>query len=104
MTRADRGGRGPARPIGAMTLLELLSGSAGTGVVAANLRSVAMDGLDLRVLASGSRGAVGIVHVGRAAGRKRNRRSALRLRFGAGFADDRLQAEQKLHDLILDAF
>src|SRR5262249_16497711 len=90
VSRADGGARGEGPSIGAVALLELLSGPAGAGIVAADFRRVSMDRLDLRVLSPRSRGAVGVIHVGGAAGRKRDGSAALRRSFGASLADDRL--------------
>src|SRR6266508_2156108 len=91
------------RPV---AFLVFSSGAARTRVIASDLRGVPVEGLHLGVLASRSRGAVGVVDVAGAA-RGHGRGGAT----GAGFrhlafrlAHHGLEAEEVLYELILDAF
>src|SRR5712692_3261422 len=88
---------------GAVALLVLLARPAGTGVVAADLRCAALDGLDFGVLSARRGRAVGVVVVRRAPGRERDRLASLGRDLSLGLAHDRLEAEEVLHDLVLDA-
>ncbi len=106
-----RGGSSRRRPLPAagrlraVAFLVFLARAAGAGVVAADLRLVPLERLDLRVLAARGRRAVGVVDVAGAA-RRHGRRGAPRtgLRHLAfRFAHHRLEAEEVLHELVLDA-
>src|SRR6202162_1767135 len=90
------------RPV---ALLVFFPGAAGARVVAADLGCVPLEGLDLRVLAAGGRGAVGVVDVAGASGGQSGGHAAWALRddFALRLAHHRLEAEEILHELVLDA-
>src|SRR5207245_11290230 len=90
---------------GSVAFLVLLPGAAGARVVAADLGRGSLERLDLRVLAPGGRRPVGVVDVLRAARGERGRRAARALPgdLALRLAHDRLEAEEVLHELVLDA-